>query len=389
MRIAAAGARAGSSKQLLDQILPAAQSALGGKSADLGLLFATNHFEDEMASLAAQVRNVMGVGVLLGCTGEGVIGPEHEYESEPALALWLAHLPGVTIRPFHLKPAEMETAASAEDWQGRLQARTTDEPSFLVLGDPYTVDVNTLLGGINKHLPGRPVIGGMASGAEQPGQSALVLNGDVHREGAVGVALTGDVAITSVVSQGCRPVGRPLVITRAERNIIHELGGHPALAVLQAVYAEASEADQGLLQQGIFLGRVIHEQKAEFHRGDFLIRNVMGVDPGSGAVAVGDLVRVGITVQFHVRDAATADEDLRAMLTTQANAPPAGALLFSCNGRGTRMFDTRDHDVSAVRQLLGHLPVTGFFCAGELGPVGGKNFIHGHTASLALFRPRA
>jgi small ligand-binding sensory domain FIST len=188
----------------------------------------------------------------------------------------------------------METAASAEDWQARFQARTTDEPSLLILGDPYTVDVNALLGGINKHLPGRPVIGGMASGAEQPGQSALVLNGDVHREGAVGVALTGDVAITSVVSQGCRPVGRPLVITRAERNIIHELGGHPALAVLQAVYAEASEADQGLLQQGIFLGRVIHEQKAEFHRGDFLIRNVMGVDPGSGAVAVGDLVRVGI-----------------------------------------------------------------------------------------------
>jgi small ligand-binding sensory domain FIST len=388
MQMAAAGARAGLGRKLVEQVTAKVKASLAGMPADLGFLFATNHFEDELQDLAALVRQATGLGVLLGCTAEGVLGPEQEYESEPALVLWVAHLPGVTVRPFHLRPADIEHAASAEHWRRQLQVSPESEPSFLLLGDPFTVDVNALLDGINQHVPQHPVIGGMASGADRPGQSALVLGDQVYREGAVGVALAGAVEIATVVSQGCRPVGRPFVITKAERNVIHQLGGHPPLAVLQQIYEEASEADQKLMQQGIFLGRVINEQRAEFHRGDFLIRNLMGVDQESGAVAVGDLMRVGITVQFHLRDAATADEDLRALLTPQAAAPPAGALLFSCNGRGCRLFPEKDHDVRVVRELLGQPPVAGFFCAGELGPVGGKNFIHGHTASLALFRPR-
>jgi small ligand-binding sensory domain FIST len=227
----------------------------------------------------------------------------------------------------------------------------------------------------------------MASGTERPEQSALILNGEVHREGAVGAAITGALAIDMVVSQGCRPVGKPFVITKAERNVIHRLGGQSPLALLNEMFEQASEADQQLMRQGVFLGRVIDEHRPEFRRGDFLIRNLMGADEESGAVAIGDMARVGTTVQFHVRDAATADEDLRALLAPQKATPPAGALLFSCNGRGRRMFAKPDHDVSVLREVLGPMPVIGCFCAGELGPVGGKNFIHGHTASIALFRP--
>jgi small ligand-binding sensory domain FIST len=385
MQFGAAAAAGGTWEKLLAQVVPTARAPLGERVPDLGLVFVSNHFEDEMRPLTERVREATAVRTLLGCTGEGVLGPDHEYEREPALSLWLAHLPDVAVRPFYLTQEMMESTNAAHPWHERLQVGAGEEPYFFMLGDPFSVDINALLTRVNESFPQRPVVGGMASGAEAPGQSALVLDDKVYREGVVGVALAGALRITTVVSQGCRPVGRPYVITKAERNIIHQLGGKKPLALLQEIYEQASEGDKRLMQQGLFIGRVINEQQAEFRRGDFLIRNLMGVDQESGALAVGDLVRAGTTVQFHVRDAATAEEDLRAMLTPQAGQPLAGALLFSCNGRGTRMFRHRDHDIRLFQQTLGALPVAGFFCAGELGPIGDKNFIHGHTASLALF----
>jgi small ligand-binding sensory domain FIST len=228
----------------------------------------------------------------------------------------------------------------------------------------------------------------MASGAEAPGQAALILDDETFRDGAVGVALSGALDVSTVVSQGCRPIGKPFIITKAERNIIYELGGQKPFELLRKIFESSSEADRALMQQGVLLGRAISEHKDKFQRGDFLVRNLIGADEESGAIAVGDLVRVGVTVQFHVRDAASAGEDLRTLLANEAEPRPVGALLFSCNGRGTHMFPERDHDVRMTRQVLGGPPVAGFFCAGELGPIGGKNFIHGHTASLAIFRSR-
>ncbi len=387
MRIGAAGSAGGELPRLLDQIIPAARTPLENHQADLGLVFATSHFEDEVERIGEQVRAQTGARVLLGCTGEGVIGPQREYEQEPAVALWLAHLPGSDLRPFHLSPPAIESATNAVTWRHYLQIAEGGRPSLLLLGDPFTLDVNGLFEGINQHLPGCVVIGGMASGVETPGQTRLLLDDQMYGDGAVGVAVSGDVTIATVVSQGCRPVGRPWVITRAERNVIYQLGGRKPLELLQQIYEEAPEKDRKLMQQGLFLGRAINEHLPEFRRGDFLIRNLMGVDQESGAIALGDHVRVGITVQFHVRDAASADEDLHSLLAAQATPAPAGALLLSCNGRGTRMFDQRDHDVRVASEALGRPPIAGFFCGGELGPVGGKNFIHGHTASMALFRP--
>jgi small ligand-binding sensory domain FIST len=196
------------------------------------------------------------------------------------------------------------------------------------------------------------------------------------------------VAVRTVVSQGCRPVGRPYVVTKSEANVIHELGGRKAMAVLKEVFEGMSEEERQLFRQAPHLGCVIHEAQESFDRGDFLVRNLMWADPDSGAIAVGEILRRGQTVQFHVRDSDAASEDLDTLLAREREAAAGGALLFSCNGRGTRLFETPDHDVSATRRALGEIPVAGFFAAGELGPVGGRNFMHGFTASLALFSER-
>ncbi len=258
--------------------------------------------------------------------------------------------------------------------------------ALLLLTDPYSFPVDVALRGLHREYPGLPVLGGMASAASGPGGNRLVLNHQVFTDGAVGAIVGPGVTLSSVVSQGCRPIGRPLAVTRAERNIIYELAGQPALhRLMQMAKDGMSGRDVQLINQGLHMGLVIDEHKADFARGDFLIRNVIGADRANGAIAIGDEVEVGTTVQFHVRDAEAADEDLREML---ADRRAEGVLLFTCNGRGTRLFDEPDHDAGVIGDLLGDPPVAGFFAAGEIGPVGGHNFVHGFTASMALFEER-
>ncbi len=231
-------------------------------------------------------------------------------------------------------------------------------------------------------------MGGVASGGLALRQSRLFLGGRVLSQGAVGAHLPG-AEVHPLVSQGCRPVGDPYTITRSDGNVIHELGGRPPLARLRELATALPGRDRELLAQGVHVGMVINEYQAEPRQGDFLIRGVVGADPESGAIAVGDEIAVGQTVQFHVRDADSADEDLRRALERESTAlggrRPAGALLFTCNGRGSRLFSEPDHDAGLLAKMLGEIPVAGFFCAGELGPVGGQNFLHGFTASIALF----
>jgi small ligand-binding sensory domain FIST len=255
--------------------------------------------------------------------------------------------------------------------------------SLLLFADPFTFPVDAFLQRVNRDLPGLQIIGGLASSAGSPGGNRLVLDDRVVDEGAVGVFVDGgSIEVRTLVSQGCRPIGRPYVVTRAEQNLIEELGGKPAIERLQELAGAASEEERELLRGGLHVGLVVDEHKAEFGRGDFLVRNLLGADESSGALAVGEQVSVGQTVQFHVRDAGAADEDLREMLTgVDADA----ALLFTCNGRGRHLFTVPDHDAGMVENLLGPIPLAGAFCAGEIGPVGGRNFLHGFTASLALF----
>jgi len=274
-------------------------------------------------------------------------------------------------------------------WPEDLPAVWPEGAALLILGEPYTFPADTLLERLNEDRPGVPILGGMASGGHGPDEHRLWLGGQSFKTGAVGCLISGAVKIESVVSQGCRPIGKTYVVTKCERNVIFEMGGEPALARLHETLEGLGEDDRELVRRGLHMGLVTNEYKEEFRRGDFLVRNCMGADRETGALGIGDYVRRGQTVQFHVRDGRTADEDLRELLKGVQDRPtPRGALLFTCNGRGTRLFDQPHHDAGVLRAMLGNLAVAGLFAQGEIGPIGGKNFLHGFTASVALFSPR-
>jgi small ligand-binding sensory domain FIST len=252
---------------------------------------------------------------------------------------------------------------------------------FQKIRAPFSFPIDQLLARLGEDRPGLPVVGGLASAARGPGGNRLVLDDQVFAQGAVGAFLGAGVKVATVVSQGCRPVGNPFVVTKAEQDVVFELAGRPALERLQEVAGGLSDDDRRLMSELVQLGRVIDEAKPEFSRGDFLVRTVVGADPESGALRVGDLVDVGSTTQFQVRDAASADEDLRHLIDGRS---ADGALVFTCNGRGIRFFGEADHDAAVVSESLGGAPVAGMFCAGEIGPIGGRNFLHGFTASVVL-----
>jgi small ligand-binding sensory domain FIST len=352
------------------------------------MLFVSHHHQRAFSQLAEEVQQRTAAECILGCTGEAIIGGPREIEDAPALSLWLAHLPGATIQPMHLQYEPTPEGPALVGWPDTLPPQESDDSSLIVLAEPFTFPADLLLQRLNEDRPGVSVVGGMASGGQGPGQNRLWLNGRALTGGAVVAWLTGAHRVQAIVSQGCRPIGRKYVVTKAERNVIFELGGRAALLELKDLFESLTPREQQLARAGLHVGRVIDEYKDHLGPGDFLIRNVMGIDPQHGAVAIGDYVRPGQSVQFHVRDRQTADEELREMLASalRQGSRPAAALLFTCNGRGTRMFDQPDHDARTVHDLAGPLPLAGLFAAGEIGPVGGKNFVHGFTASVALFR---
>jgi small ligand-binding sensory domain FIST len=358
-------------------------------SPDLAVVFFSAHHADAAAEIAATLQQRLNPRALVGCVGESIVGKDREVEDAPALSLWLAHWgERVSIEPFHLTLEQTPDGPSFLGWPDGLLGVDGQHSALLTLGNPFSFPADLYLGRVTEGHPGLRVVGGMASGARDPETNCLVFGGKAVSSGAVGVLLQGLPGLRTVVSQGCRPIGRPLIITRGEENIILELGGKSPLVYLQELWQELTPRDQQLVQQGLHLGLVINEYRDDFRQGDFLVRNVLGIDRNTGALAITDLIRVGQTVQFHVRDAATADEDLRALLQADREAHPnraAAALLFTCNGRGTRLFPAPNHDVEALRQEAGDLPVAGLFAQGEFGPVAGQNFMHGFTASVALF----
>lgn len=338
-----------------------------GPSPDLALLFVSAAHTGAIEDIAGAVRTLLSPRVLLGCTAGTVVGDGREIEEEPAIALWAGTVP--TAVPLRLDG--LRGLPHPDDLP-------PDATAVIVLADPFTFPTEQAMAGASL-----PVIGGLASSAHRPGGNRLVLDGEIHADGAVAVVL-GGVEVTTVVSQGCRPIGEPMVVTAGEGNLLASLGGTRALDRVEAQLGALTPEELALARQGLHLGRVIDEQQDEFGRGDFLVRNVLGADRERGVVAVGDEVVVGGTVQLHVRDAATADEDLRQLL---ADHRADGALLFTCNGRGPHLFGTPDHDATVVDEALG-APVAGMSCQGEIGPVGGQSFLHSFTASVLLLRER-
>jgi len=392
MQFASALSRDMQTEAAVTEVLEAVGQGLPEGQAHLSFLFASPHHLKALANLFPVIQERLTTQTLLGCTGGGVIGDRREVENRPGLALMAAHLPGVSITSFHIEQADLEESWSATYWQQRLAASPEAEPAFVLLPDPFTIDAQKLLDTFNSTFPQHTVLGGLASGGQSPGSCALFLNGDmVH--GAVGVALAGNFTLRTVVSQGCKPIGQSQVITRCEGHIIYTLSGRPALEVIRETLSELSAEDQALARTALLMGRVIDEYKEQFDRGDFLIRTFMGVDPASGAIAVGDAFRPGQTIQLHVRDATTAREDLHVLMGTLtpdlATRPARGALLFSCNGRGAHLYGEPDHDSRVVAAATGPLPLAGFFCNGEIGPIGNTNFLHGFTASIGIFQEKA
>jgi small ligand-binding sensory domain FIST len=394
MRFAAAVSRRENTEEAAQQLVASIQYQLPGEI-DLLAVFFTYHHRDQAASLSAHLRRRLAPRVLIGCSCEGVIGSDKEIEREPGISVLAGRLPDVTLTPFHITVEEWEDLLAPEEGQRLARrvglSRVDSHPTraFVVFGDPDVTQVEELTQALGMLAPGVPTVGGMASAPRQMGSNILFLDGQALEAGVVGVCIAGPVRVETVVSQGCRPVGETYLVTRAEGNLVGTLSGKPALEVVRATLNALSPEEQALVQNGLFVGIVINEYQPAFERGDFLVRNVLGADPESGAVAVGTTVRAGQTVQFHLRDAATADEDLRVLMARAARdeVAPTGGFLFSCNGRGVNLFDLPNHDVRGVLEAVPETPLAGFFAAGELGPVGGKSFVHGQTASIILFRP--
>jgi small ligand-binding sensory domain FIST len=355
---------------------------------DVAFVFFTADHLDDAQAIAEEVWLELDPQALVGCSAEGVIGGDREVERTPGLVVLAGSMPDVRVHAFHIAARDWHDVIGDNEAFAERVGYGPETRAIVAFGDPFTTPLNQLLDMFNEAAPDAPLVGGMASAARSPGGNVLVRNDGVYNDAMVGLSLSGPVEVETVVSQGCRPVGRPLVITRSHDNVIEQLGGKRAMDALSEMVQSLSEPERQKLANGLFVGRAISEYREKFGRGDFLVRNVMGVDQEAGSISVTDYVRTGQTVQFHVRDAATAGEDLSLLLDAQAKAPgAAAALLFSCNGRGTRRFKEPCHDVAAARRAMPRTPVAGFFAAGEFGPVGGRNFIHGHTASFALLRP--
>ena len=358
--------------QVLDQLEPV------DAVPDLAVMFCSPHHVDAVGDIAETVRGLLSPRVLIGATAGAVIGGEREVEEGPALSLWAAKLPAVP-RPVRVTAARTPSGVAV---QGLPVTDLPESGTLILLVDPFSLPVDAVLDAVDAAGTGVRVAGGMASAARGPGGNRLVLDGTVASDGAVGVVLEAPTATTTVVSQGCRPIGEPMIVTKAERNVIAELAGRPALDRVAELASRASAEDRALLASGLHIGVAIDEHRSTFGRGDFLIRGVMGADRSTKAVVAGAVIPVGTTVQFQVRDAAAADEDLNALL---APVLGDGALLFTCNGRGTHLFDVPDHDARAVSDAIGAGTVAGMSCAGELGPVAGRSFVHSFTASVVLF----
>ena len=376
MRWGSAASTAPTLAAAVDEAAGSVRAALDGVAPDLVVAFVSPHHAETFDELPGLVRAALGSGLLLGCSAGGVIGAGREIEEQPGLSLTAATLPGVTISPFHLEAPE--PPPTRHDRGAHLH--------------PAARPVH-----LRRRRDAPPARRGMAGldGHRRAGERRP----DAGRERALpgrqrstaaawsAVALTGNVVVDTIVAQGCRPIGEPMFVTRSERNVIHELDGRRAGAVLQELYERSTADDRGLFRHSLFLGVVMREDRQQYGQGDFLIRNVMGIDGKTGALVVGTLARDGMVVQFHLRDADTSAADLDALLT-RYRGEPAGALLFSCLGRGKHLYGAPDHDTDAFRQHAGDVPLGGFFCNGEIGPVQGITYLHGYTSAFGLFRPR-
>ena len=387
MRWASAQSQSANAADAAREIGAALRAALGEGPVDLALVFFTAHHTRSAQDLATALKDALAPRCLLGTSAHGVISHEHEIESGCAVTVVGARLPGVELSPFVLMNEIWQEIADDGSAFAQAGLGVAGAELVLLLADPFSLDVERVLGAFNRHASGVRIVGGMSSASGRPRANALLLNDWVANEGGVAVALSGALRADVIVSQGCRPVGPPLEITHATRNLVIELDGQPALERIEQVLQALGPEEREPLEHGLYVGRPVAPGAGG--RGDYLIRNLLGADRERGVIAIGDVAKEREKLRLHVRDARTASEDLELLLSPQAfDSRASGALLFACNGRGLGLYGRPDGDIVPLQEALGGIPVAGMFCAGEIGPVGEKNFVHGHTASIAIIRPR-
>jgi small ligand-binding sensory domain FIST len=362
---------------------------LQGAKPALGLVFMAPKFFAEAKQVLEILRVHAQVPLLAGCSSQGLIVGEQEVEQNAGLSLALYAFPGADLQAFHFTQEQVEEANGPGYWRLETGIEPAQTNGWLVFIDPFHLDSETWLRTWNEAYAPLPVSGGLASGDFTEQRTQVYLNGEVFEEGGVAISIGGDVKLAAVTSQGCTPIGETWTLTKVDQNVIHEIGNRPAYQVLAETFNSLSTEEQQAARGNLFIGLVVNEYLDEFHRGDFLIRNLLTADPQSGSIAVGALPRAGQTIQFQRRSASAATEDMNELLgRAQASIGTAtiyGGCLCCCNGRGQGMFGKPNHDAQMVQQRLGPLGLSGFFCNGEIGPIGEKNFLHGYTASLALF----
>lgn len=365
------------------------RSRLTKSAPNLGVVFVTPAFFDKAAELLEILRVHGRIPLLVGCSSTGWMANGEEFESGDGISLALYHLPGATLQSVRFDQESTQWFSDASEWHELTGVTPEATHGWLVFADPFGLDGESWLRSWNKAYPGVPTVGGMAGGLWDKQRTQVYLNGEVFEDGAVAVSIGGAVRLEPVISQGCTPIGDSWTITKTDRQFILQIANRPAYSVLVDTFNALPKDEQNKAQGNLFVGLASTEYRDEFRRGDFVIRNLLGADPEHGMLAIGAIPRAGQTLQFHRRDAAAATEDLSWVLSRArerlANRRIFGACLCSCNGRGSRLFGRSNHDAGLVQEQLGPLPLTGFFCAGELGPVGDRNFLHAYTASLALF----
>lgn len=365
---------------------------LRAPSVSLGLVFMTPHYFASAPQILEVLRLHAQIPLLLGCSGGSLIVGGREIEDQPGIVVSLLSLPGAELRGVHFKQEQVEQADGPQFWHAAAGLKPDKVNGWLAMVDPFTLDAESWLRGWNEAYPQKPIQGGLASAGNSQ-QVQVYLDGTVYEEGGVAVAVCGQVELLSVISQGCTPIGETWTITKAEQNLISQIANRPAYEVLSETFNNLSAQEQELARGNLLIGLVVNEYLETFHRGDFLVRNILGGDPASGILAVGALPRPGQTMQFQRRDATAATEDMNELLDhllpRLAGRPIYGGCLFSCTGRGQRLFGMPNHDAGLIQEKAGPLELSGFFCNGEIGPIGEKNFLHGYTASLALFTARA
>ena len=376
----------------VDECVAHVRAELGGVEPDLAVVFVSPHHAPEYGDVARLIKERLGPKVFIGCSGGGVIGGGKEVEDRAGFALTAAMLPNVRLSPFHVEDKDLpDMDAGPAKWEALAGVTADQDPAFIVLADPFSLRGENLLAGLDYAFPGGVKVGGLASGADQAGGNALFLGEGMHNSGAVGLAVSGAVSVETVVAQGCRPIGGPMVVTKCQRNVMLEVDGEKPLVRLQHIYEACDDRDRLLINRALHVGIVTDSWKEQFKPGDFLIRNVLGIHRETEGIVVGEVLHEGQVVQFHVRDAMTAEEDLYTLLRQYAEGregEASGALLFSCLGRGVHLFGEVDHDTGIFAKEVGPLPLGGFFCNGEIGPLGANTYLHGFTSAFAIFKPK-